>query len=311
MTTCTVLILTYKGKHHLEYLLPTVREAISNSPNYNIDVLIVDNGKDLPTKEFVNTFYSDYRFEFSEANDFLFSLNPFIQQFDSQYFFLLNDDTRVDSDIFNQSIPFLERDNSLFAVTAKIMNWDGVGCQNGVRKFEITKGWIQNYWFFLPENDATLYYTLYPSGGAALYRTNMVKQLGGFDPIFRPAYIEEVDLGYRSWVKNWKTIYNPNCYIFHKDAATMNEVFKSDEVSRFYYRNLFTWYYKSFKSTKFKTEFFIYLLYRFPQWCLNNRNMAFGFLRSLSNIKLFFHKKQKGILNEYEIEKIIGKVYEF
>lgn len=52
-SNCTLLILTYKGTDHLRHLLPTVRETIANTPDFKIDVIILDNGCHEPTRNFV------------------------------------------------------------------------------------------------------------------------------------------------------------------------------------------------------------------------------------------------------------------
>ncbi len=68
MINCTVVILTYKGQRHLEYLLPTLKVAIESYKNSEtIDVLIVDNGKDELTRQYVLQNFPCFRFEFSPA----------------------------------------------------------------------------------------------------------------------------------------------------------------------------------------------------------------------------------------------------
>src|SRR5574337_67813 len=96
MISCTVLILTYKGLKHLEFLLPTVRQAIANAlPVYKINVLVVDNGCHEPTRNFVNAQFPEYDYCFSPANDYLFSLNSFVKGINDQFTFILNDDMKL------------------------------------------------------------------------------------------------------------------------------------------------------------------------------------------------------------------------
>ncbi|MCB0397921.1 MAG: hypothetical protein KDD36_14815, partial [Flavobacteriales bacterium] len=64
--SCCILILTYKGKYHLEFLLPTVRTAMKQVPDgFDVNVLVIDNGHDEPTRDFVKEHFPDFRFEFS------------------------------------------------------------------------------------------------------------------------------------------------------------------------------------------------------------------------------------------------------
>ena len=88
---------------------------------------------------------------------------------------ILNDDLKLDSNVFKESIPLLIANENLFAVTAKIFNWDGQGVQNGIRRFFIRNGWAVNFWDF--DDIKEIRYTFYASGGAALFNTEKIKQL--------------------------------------------------------------------------------------------------------------------------------------
>ena len=92
MASCTILILTYKGRHHLELLLPTVKAAIENYKGNPIpDVMIVDNGSDEATRQFTQLNYPDYEYLFSPVNDyFIFPSNEYIKNLSAEYVFMLN-----------------------------------------------------------------------------------------------------------------------------------------------------------------------------------------------------------------------------
>src|SRR5580698_11504174 len=118
MASCTILILTYKGKHHLELLLPTIKAAIDYYKGDPLpDVMIVDNGSDESTRQFTQLHYPEYKYLFSPINDYLFSLNEYIKQLPAEYVFMLNDDMKLEKNVLNELIPLIEKDKDLFAVT--------------------------------------------------------------------------------------------------------------------------------------------------------------------------------------------------
>ena len=81
----------------MELLLPTVKAAIDHYKGSSIpDVMIVDNGSDESTRQFVQSKYPEYNYLFSPVNDYLFSLNAFIKQLPSEYVFMLNDDMKLE-----------------------------------------------------------------------------------------------------------------------------------------------------------------------------------------------------------------------
>ena len=56
-------------------------------------------------------------------------------------------------------------------------------------------------------------------GGAAIYRTELVKQLGGFDEEHF-AYLEDIDLGYRAQIAGYENWYLPKAGVYHVGSGT-------------------------------------------------------------------------------------------
>jgi len=52
----------------------------------------------------------------------------------------------------------------------------------------------------------------------------MFAELGGFDPLYHPAYCEDTDLSYRAWRRGWKIIYEPASVIYHRVGATWSKM---------------------------------------------------------------------------------------
>jgi len=42
-------------------------------------------------------------------------------------------------------------------------------------------------------------YVLYGSGGCSLFDAAKLEQVGGFDELLAPAYVEDLDIGWRGW----------------------------------------------------------------------------------------------------------------
>jgi GT2 family glycosyltransferase len=283
MASCTIVILTYKGKHHLELLLPTVKEAIELYRGPVVpDVLIVDNGCDELTRDFTHNHFPDYKYSFSPQNDYLFSLNPFIKQLDSDFVFMLNDDMKLEKNILNELIPVIEQDQALFAVTCRIMDFEGQYTASAVRTAHYSRGWIDNY--YLDPKESAPKYTLYPGGGAAIFRTSYYNALGGFDTLFRPAYAEDLDLGTRAWQKNWKTVYDPRAILYHREGGTINDQFKQNKLEQMICRNRVLWMIKNGRNVGFLFWFFLMLPYRLIYNYINNRNLYKAMLQAIKKL---------------------------
>lgn len=58
---------------------------------------------------------------------------------------------------------------------------------------------------------------------AALFRRDILVQIGGFDVIFYPIYHEEVDLSYRLRKLGYKLIYYPCAFCYHYDKKILKK----------------------------------------------------------------------------------------
>ena len=63
---------------------------------------------------------------------------------------------------------------------------------------------------------------LWPDGCAAMYRREMLNQIGGFDEDFF-AYGDDAELGLRARIAGWTCIYNPRAVARHHRGSTMGK----------------------------------------------------------------------------------------
>lgn len=62
-----------------------------------------------------------------------------------------------------------------------------------------------------------------PCGGAALYRTEMLRKIGLFDEHFTNGY-EDVELGLRAIVCGYRSVYAPGAVVYHKISQSINKI---------------------------------------------------------------------------------------
>lgn len=233
--SCAILILNYNGIKHLEPLLPTVREAVARHPS-PVSVVVVDNRSTEPDVAYVREHFPEFEVVVAERNDYLFSLNPVVEARPEDVVILLNNDMRVDPGFI---APLLQhfRDPDLFFVSPAIYNWDGTECTNGQR---VPMAGL--FWCSVPfdTNVAEPRYTL--EAGVGAFRRDRFVALGGYDPLYRPGYWEDVDLSYRAWERGWKCIFEPRSKIYHRIGGTFADQVQALQLGRVGARNwtLFT-----------------------------------------------------------------------
>lgn len=90
-----------------------------------------------------------------------------------------------------------------------------------------------------------------PAGGGLFSRAKFL-DLGGFDPLYRPFYWEDLDLGWRAWRAGWRVIYDGRVHFLHLGSATIARLYGPEYVARVRARNraLFGW--RNFRSPGFR-----------------------------------------------------------
>jgi len=155
----------------------------------------------------------------AERNDFLFSLNPVVAGRSEDAIVILNNDMRVDADFLAPLLAHFD-DPGVFAATARVLDWDGTRQTTGQRRMAIRNCWYYQWWDLDVRRPV---YTLDAGGGCAAFRRTCFVELGGFDPLYRPGYFEDVDLSYRAWMRGWRTVFEPRSVIYHREGATLQD----------------------------------------------------------------------------------------
>ncbi|MCX7968833.1 MAG: glycosyltransferase family 2 protein [Armatimonadetes bacterium] len=219
MKAASVVIANWNGKHLLEQFLPSVVEAIRDCD----EIIVVDNGSTDGSVEFLRSRFPQVRlitlprnYGFSIANNLgaLMAKNEIIV--------LLNNDMKPEKDFLE---PMLEHfdDPDVFAVGAKLLRFDGSPDFTNLARLVVSGGVI----FGTSELDGNRLKLVKkpeeqfhaPGGGSAFDRKKFLA-LGGFDPLFSPAYFEDMDLSLRALQKGWRIIYEPRSVIWHLSAQT-------------------------------------------------------------------------------------------
>ena len=68
-------------------------------------------------------------------------------------------------------------------------------------------------------------------------------ELGGFDPLLAPFYLEDTDLGYMAWKRGWKVLYQPRSVVYHEHRGTIGKRFSEEQIQAVLKKNflLFCW----------------------------------------------------------------------
>jgi GT2 family glycosyltransferase len=80
-------------------------------------------------------------------------------------------------------------------------------------------------------------------GGACAIDRRKFEQLGGFDSLYQPFYVEDTDLSYQAWKRGWKSLMAPASRVVHRHRGTsgprFGDLFVNNTTRRNHY--LFVW----------------------------------------------------------------------
>jgi GT2 family glycosyltransferase len=277
MTTVSILVLNYNGLEHLEACLSSLcRAAAVYGPACR--VVLVDNRSTDESVAFTRRRFPQVEVTIAPVNDFLFSLNGVAASRREEVVVVVNNDMRFDERFV---APLVEHfvDPRVFAVGAAIRTWDGTADTVGPRCARLEQFWFHKWWSYERQETAL---TLEACGGAVAYRRRAFVDLGGFDPLYRPGYYEDLDVSYRAWARGWRVVYEPRSVAYHKESATMIARFGSPAKARLLYRNHLLFTIKNVGGSGFLLGFLALLPYRVLSPLLRGYTVPLrGFVRAL------------------------------
>jgi GT2 family glycosyltransferase len=225
----SVVIPSRNGKYLLAAQLPGIVRELDRFP---AEIIVVDNGSNDGTAEWLRTVWPQVRVEISSAPlSFARAVNRGIAFARYSHVCLLNNDMLLEHDFFAALVRAFEQVPDLFSATAQIFFPKGarreetgkaVYAQPGPADFPIRCDEP------LPGEDLT--YVLYGSGGCTLYDAAKLHALGSIDEAYEPVYVEDLDIGYRAWQRGWPSVYVAGAVLEHRHRTTSSRYFTEEQL---------------------------------------------------------------------------------
>ena len=249
----SIVIPTWKGLHLLRENLPAVLDAARfyrEKTGGDTELIVVDDGSSDETTSALPDEFPEARLIAKPQNEgFAITCNVGFQHCQLPVMALLNNDVRVERDyLFYLAEHF--RDPLVFAVTSRVLEWDGATFSAGGRVGRFRRGFWSVYFNYDtcgPDQQAWIeehrLLSAYAIGGFAAYDRAKVAELGGFTELLSPFNWEDVDLSYRGWKRGWEVHYEPRSVAYHRISATIGAHYQKKRVEAVSFRNrlLFHW----------------------------------------------------------------------
>ena len=245
---CSIIVLTWEGKHLLEESLPPLLRAVHAHGGQH-EVIVVDNGSTDGTREYVNSCFPEVRLVRSERNLFYTGGNNLgVGKAQNDLVVLLNNDMIVDE---NFLAPLLQGFQSadVFAVASQVFLHDSRKRREETGKARASFNGCDLDWrheSILPSDERQGYVPVFwGHGGAVALDRKKFLWLGGLDALFDPFYVEDCDLSYRAWKVGWRCLLAVHSKVIHKHRSSTSR-FGNAFITQIVRRNQYLFLWKNF-----------------------------------------------------------------
>jgi GT2 family glycosyltransferase/glycosyltransferase involved in cell wall biosynthesis len=238
----SLVIPNWNGKDLLERFVPSWTAAIADFPGS--EVIVVDNGSTDGSAEWLAANHPGVRVIALPKNlGFGAGSNAGFAAAKNDVVVLLNSDMRVEADFLG---PLLEGfgDEFVFAVSCQIFLGDPTKRRE---ETGLTEGWWQDGGLRVGHREDaevdSLFPCFYGGGGSCAFDRKKFLELGGFDELLAPFYLEDTDLGFLGWKRGWKVLYQPASVVYHEHRGTIGKKFSAGYIDSVLKKNflLFSW----------------------------------------------------------------------
>ena len=219
----SIIIINYNGGSDTSECL----RALERQTFKEFEIILVDNGSldnsVIQINDFLqsNTLSSALRFVRLDSNHGFAGGNvEGMKHALGRFVALLNNDTKPDKAWLEELVTRMENDSGVGVCASRLVQDDsnlidsaGDGYAKILRGFKIGEGKVAN-------NFAEQKYVFGACAGAALYRREMLEQIGFLDTDFFLLY-EDTDLNFRAQLAGWKVLYVPTAVVHHKVRSSI------------------------------------------------------------------------------------------
>jgi len=237
-----LLVLNFNGRRLLAECLPSVLRAAATSRHW-CDVAVVDNASSDDSLDLLAERFPEVRVV-RRPNRGLCSFNDVVPELEGPVAVLLNNDISLQAGCLDRWVAPLVEDSNCFMAAPLCWRTDGTTYEGFRTAVRWRFGLVQATALYPGHEEAIHRPGLTASAGAALaVDCRKFVELGGFDPLYLPGRLEDLDFAFRGYQAGYQARYVPEAVAFHRGMATFGKAFGPAGCDRLAMRNtlLFQW----------------------------------------------------------------------
>jgi len=290
-----VIILNYNGEELIPECMPSLIEAKRVSEN-EVTITVIDNESIDKSLEVLKS-YGDEVNVIEHENKVFCSFNDVVSGLDDEIVILLNNDIKVEPDFVDPLIDTFKEHPDAFLAGSKVVTFDGTRYEGTLAKWWIDKGVFKSSSRF-PGYEKLVDSPNYTAqAGFGAFRKDRFLELGGYDDLYLPGIMEDVDLCYRAWKKGYKGYYQPKSRMYHKAQSAFSAKFGKYGILKMSHRNTYLFMWKNIADRGILLSNILYVFPRMIFAVLRGKfEIPMGFFAALGRLPMALARraKQKG-----------------
>lgn len=247
MKSVSVVIPNWKKMPLIKHL-PAIIKACKKA-----EIIVVDDASPDDTVAYLKKNFPAVRVLVNRQNErFAVSCNNGFKAAHGEIVVLLNSDVAPKADFLAPLLKHFD-DDHVFAVSCLEIQPNGVSGRN---RCEFKRGFLIHSAAPTVTGD-----NCWATGGSSAFDREKYLKIGGMDPLYKPAYFEDIDLSWRAReIHGWKILFEPETQVFHNHETTNISVFGQRSMELMAMRNQILFVWKNIHGRKL-IEHFLWLPY--------------------------------------------------
>jgi len=248
----SIIIPNFNGASILENNLPSV-VAAARAYDAEVEIIVVDDASSDRSVAMVTEKFPQVTLVRHDVNrGFAETVHSGVDAAVHDILIFLNSDVRPHANFMAPLIQTLMSSQDIFSVSPLVYDPEGRPQNVSWNLYTFVRGTVKSTaWDMntVAERIAAgrRLKSLFASGGSAALKKVMFLALGGFLPVYKPFYSEDMDLCTRAWMRGWQTLLEPRSKVVHDHVGTIKRHFhaKKIRITRLRNRHYYTWLYCS------------------------------------------------------------------
>jgi GT2 family glycosyltransferase len=245
----SIIIVNWNGE---KFLPDCLRSVAENPPSIPYEVVVVDNAStdgstDWLASSGAGSIFPEGVFKLIQSDEnlgFGRGINLAAEHADGENLLILNPDTLVKGDAIDRLIDTLGSDSSIGATAPRLLNQDGslqpstwyfpatpfkiilpnFGLYRLFPRSFVGRTLLSKYWEHDERREVPIAWA-----AALMFRTDVFRQLGGFDPEFH-MYGEDIDICIRMQRAGYKLVFEPKAEVIHIGGGSSRQKWTQDDI---------------------------------------------------------------------------------